>query len=763
MSRSSNNINGKLIITNPVQLQDLVNFTYSFWIRLEGVITSDTTFVFDFGGLKTVFIDSDGRLNVTIYRATTNSTCLTSINTITYNEWQHIAVTYETSSGIISLYISDTSGNWRWEGTSIVGVGNLTSDVGNNIYLLNDSTGADNHFPGSIDEVGIWDRALTTSELQHLAIDRYAPQLISSGLVGAWNISGTNPEIDSVYGNNAIPDPSDLYVTDDVPLILTANPGSESNITVYAPNLTSPTGQEVYNKGVISIGWETKNPPTNQSNITLNDITYEIEYTENHIGRETVWHTIRRRISGQSTSYSWYVGRMLKSDTLRVRIRAFCELLNIYSEYSPSFSDFSVNIFKIISPAILSPLSGNSYADYITIILDEGQTVNTYNQKIRYKIEYQSTKADINWTVLFKDLPVGSTPIRWNIDSLSNSDDYKLKLTVYDPNSDQYTTNYVNDIKISHSGLFYIDTVPPKGIIEFENHNQITNSVDQIINTYVEDEVTDVKDMAFADINLTKTESTKTVLTLGPIQDENSRFDPVQLKDNCSSSLKIGYSPKLQWSFKDESGLMRLDGIFRDYGDNDSCQDRFHGFMQLWKTDEVLTDVFSDKENRDYLVISSTGTSSTESKRVNTAYISTESGKIYRLEPFPIKIYDLGYKITRLNKFVDTIYVFAYNSNTDVAKVYRDDKTDSLTLLTEFTDSLSEIKSVAEYDASLYLGMQNGQLWRFDGTSFSKVNTFDNPVNYLFGDSRYLYIGFFSGTKIYIYNGLAFFGLNVEV
>lgn len=766
MPRSAKDIvNGKITVTNPSQIQGLTEFTYSFWARLEEIPTVDTSYLIEFGGKKYLYIDTNYKIIAEVSRSNINDVLATSENTIPFNEWTHIAFTYKYgSTSELHLYVTDTLGNWREVGTSVSGNGAISSDSGLNLAFLNTSLTGDFRFPGSIAEIGIWNRVLTTEELQHLAVDRYTPSIISTGLVGAWKINGGNPEIDYAYGNNAYPSPSDLPITDDVPMILEDAIGPLSSIVLYAPSLTSPIGGEVFNKGFIEVSWDIKDPPANIETITLSDISYEIEYTENYIGRETVWHTIKKRIKGTTSSYLWYVGRMIKSETLRIRIRSFHEETSICSEYSPSDSNFAVNVFKLSAPVILSPFPGRAYVDYVTIILDESEIINTYNQKVRYKIEYQSTEANIDWTTLYDGLPVGSTPIRWNVENIANSNDYQLKLTAYDSDNNQYATNYVSGIKISHPGLFYIDTKPPIGNIEFETTNNITNKLDQLVNIYADDEVTDIKTMSFSDINLSDSTSEKPVLTLGPIQETNinTYFDPIQVLTCDSTVTGIGDTSKIQWTFKDKSGLMRLNSVFTDYGNNSSCQELNQFFVKLWKTDEVLTDVLTVRENRDFLKLSN-GTTSIETKRVNTAYVSTESGKIYRVEPFPTQIYDIGHKITRLNILSDVMYVFSYNQDTDVSRVYRDDKVDDLYLLSEFTDTLSEINSVAQYNNYLYFGMENGQLWMFDGSSFIKINTFDNPINCLSGDSKYLYIGFFSGTKMILYNGSSFFSLNIEV
>lgn len=53
-------------------------------------------------------------------------------------------------------------------------------------------------FDGKISEFGMWNRILNSTEIQNLAIDRYTPRLIDSGLVVAMRILGIdNPELDT--------------------------------------------------------------------------------------------------------------------------------------------------------------------------------------------------------------------------------------------------------------------------------------------------------------------------------------------------------------------------------------------------------------------------------------------------------------------------------------------------------------------------------------------------------------------------------------
>lgn len=242
---------------------------------------------------------------------------------------------------------------------------------------------------------------------------------------------------------------------------------------IFAPHLTSPKGGEVFNLGKISITWDRNDPPTDDPYEATTLISYEIEYTDNYQGDQTNWHTLKRRIPWTESSYDWIVGKMIKSSSVRVRIRARNSMDGgQFSDWSMSSGDFDVNVFKLVAPAIVSPIGSQVYTDFILIILDEKLTRQTFNQKVRYTLEYASEKRDIDWTVIAKDIPVGQNVVRWDLDSLTPSDDYVLRLTAKnaatsclqssEPTPDQIARRFVYNLKIQQPGMFLIDTKPPR-------------------------------------------------------------------------------------------------------------------------------------------------------------------------------------------------------------------------------------------------------------------------------------------------------------
>ena len=284
-------------------------------------------------------------------------------------------------------------------------------------------------------------------------------------------------------------------------------------MALYAPHIISPKGGEIFNLGEVAISWDRNDPSTDDPYESTTVVSYEIEYTDNYQYENTVWHTLKRRIPWTETSYTWKVGKMIKSSTVRVRIRAKDSLDGGLSDWSMSGADFSINVFKLVPPAIVSPLPSHVYTDFILIILDETITKNTFNQKVRYTLEYSSEKRDIDWTVIVKDLPVGQNVIRWDLDDVSPSDDYILRLTAKnaatsclqssDPTPDQISRRFVYNLKIQQPGMFFIDTKPPQAVLDVESSAGITNELVHTINIFAEDETSDIEQIQIRECDAT--------------------------------------------------------------------------------------------------------------------------------------------------------------------------------------------------------------------------------------------------------------------
>lgn len=544
-----------------------------------------------------------------------------------------------------------------------------------------------------------------------------------------------------------------------------------TNASVYAPHIITPQSSAQYNQGVVNISWDINDPPTS-INTPLRSVTYEIEYTDNYVGSLTNWYSLKKRILHSETSYEWKVGKMIKSNSVRIRIRTKAE--EKYSDWSIS-DEFSINVFSLLAPAIISPLPNTSYADFILIVIDESLTSNTYHQKVRYTLEYSSLEREIDWTVIRSNLPFGSNVIRWNLESLLPSDDYSLRLTVKNQSTschervtedpDQIRRVYVHDISIRQSGMFIIDTKPPQALIEIENSSRVTNQLEQVVNVFAEDLTSGISKIQMRECDASS------ILSLGDLEDP---YDPTggcvpvaELIDNLSQFGKeIGDSTKLQWVFNDQSGLKKLEALLTDFGGNTSVQEASKVFLNSFNSSSQLTDFEIIVEQRDSVVIDeSTSPPSVvvEPGVFEVVYISTSTGELWVLEPFPRLIYTItgSLPIMDIVSFNSLLYLFVYDDSEDTGTAYRHD-TSEPTLINTFTSPLSILRGSAIFDSALYLGFENGQVWRFNGLAFSLLTTFSDSISTMFSDRDYLYIGFQNSSSLQLYNGTIFSEVNLS-
>ena len=561
---------------------------------------------------------------------------------------------------------------------------------------------------------------------------------------------------------------------------------------LFAPHITSPKGDEVFNNGIVLITWDKSDPPSSDEYgaINQNNVSYEIEYTENYKKDQTNWHTLKRRIPWGDTSYEWHVGKMIKSKSVRIRMRARTSVDASVSDWSIISGDFAINVFELIAPAIVNPLPNRTYNDFILIIVDESLTKNTYHQKVRYVFEYSSQKRSIPWTVIARDVPVGQNVIRWNTENLSPSDDYVLRLTVQNaskscfnsdpPIPDQIVRRYVYNITLQQSGTFIIDTKPPSAILEIENFTTgITNELYQTINIFAEDSTTEV-----AQIQLRECDATNE-LGLGNIEVP----PPTNNEEECKSIEQIleeagdipdfdrilgkpqGYSAKTKWTFEDRSGIRKIEALLTDTGGNSSLQQGVRVFQSVFDFESEISDFVLTIENRDDVRIEIPDNPNeppivvTEPSVFEVAYIATSTGQYWVLEPFPRLVFTsaIGRSVKLLSRFNNSIYLLTYLNNeqfSDVGSIFRDDKSQA-TLLFNFPNANSIPKATAEFKNNLYIGLENGEIWRYNGLSFVGLHTFSNSISGIYGDDEYLYIVFENNSLTALYNGTEFFILDM--
>jgi concanavalin A-like lectin/glucanase superfamily protein/Big-like domain-containing protein len=168
------------------------------------------------------------------------------------NQWSHVAVTFDQASGSAVLYLNGTNVVLRNLG-SIVPETALPLNIGLRPVTSSDG-GAGSRFAGKIDELSVYNRALSQSEIQSIYQAGSAgkcpppppPSCVPapSGIVGWWPGEGNGNDI--VGGDNAIVSNGVTYASGEVGLGFNLNGDDTSTILVPdSPALNFGAGQDL--------------------------------------------------------------------------------------------------------------------------------------------------------------------------------------------------------------------------------------------------------------------------------------------------------------------------------------------------------------------------------------------------------------------------------------------------------------------------------------------------------------------------------------
>lgn len=619
----------------------------------------------------------------------------------------------------------------------------------------------------SLAELGVWNRSLDPTEIHQLSSKQYTPDLIPNGLIGSWRLLGEDSSIEpdsTVYGNNLLSGTTSVPVTTHISDMFISFPTIN-----YAPHIISPSNDDMFNHGKVTIEWHNADPPSSNSTADKGNLTYEIEYTDDYDEEHTVWRTLRRRIPYTDSSYDWIVGKTIKSSNVRIRMRAKNVADESVSDWSIS-GTFSINVFDLIPPIVVSPAENRIYTDYVLIVWDETPIRDTFHQKIRYTVEYSSESKSIDWTKIAANIPVGQNVIRWNIEDITPANDYVIRLTARNTSTcqsateetpDQQSVAYVYNIQIQHSGMFLIDTTPPKAKIEIEGNTQnMTSQTHHTLNIYAEDDTTDVETMRIRECDGSN------LLPLGNTEDFTDE-DLCPLED-IMNIKEIPYSPKVRYSLNaDASGFRKIEVLVKDTAGNLSFQEPTRLFLPFFKSLSTITDfiVVIDKDRTKIDMTMEDGYPIvTESSAVyEIMYVATESGDLYILDPFPRLSLELGKKIMKIFMFNEVLYIFTHevisqgSDLVDSTEVYRHTAiiTEAIGPGSSFQKDLQYVAAIDQYKNLMYVGFVSGELWSYNATTYawSKITTFERAIQSMTSDEKFLYIGFQNSSVIALYNG----------
>lgn len=144
-------------------IADAEDFTFSAWVNWQGGVAWQR--IFDIGesnGKNMFFTPSDGsgKLRFTIHNGVDQN--ITTNEALATGEWVHLAVTLEGDTG--KLYV-----NGELAGTNENITANPSDVLGNTNYLGRSRYAADAFFGGQMDDVAVYRKALSETEIKELA------------------------------------------------------------------------------------------------------------------------------------------------------------------------------------------------------------------------------------------------------------------------------------------------------------------------------------------------------------------------------------------------------------------------------------------------------------------------------------------------------------------------------------------------------------------------------------------------------------------
>jgi len=176
-------------------------FTVSAWIKLndgqpsvpESIVGSSSTGDEDKFRVR---VDTDGKIRL-VYKSNAAGSSMDDASTSAVfangaTDWTHIAATFTESGGTVTggLYVNGVSEAGSFSGTAAM-ADFVTS---NNLYIgaLNEASGISEYFDGNIDEVGIWNTALSAGSISNIYNNGVPTDLLadsnSANLQGWWRM-----------------------------------------------------------------------------------------------------------------------------------------------------------------------------------------------------------------------------------------------------------------------------------------------------------------------------------------------------------------------------------------------------------------------------------------------------------------------------------------------------------------------------------------------------------------------------------------------
>lgn len=463
----------------------------------------------------------------------------------------------------------------------------------------------------------------------------------------------------------------------------------------FRPTLTFPLNFDIFS-GVIPITWKEAVP----ADVCGDGVVYELQFTRS-FSRDAGWKTLASDMPARTTSLNFDVSEIPFTEDAGLRIRAR-DSKGLYSDWSHSNEAFTIANHPPNQVVILSPFPNDQFDYCIQATWREPAIRDIDGHDVTYSVEMTSRYSDDDgWTVVptAGSLPNGTTGFTITSFDFPEGSDYGLRVTATDELGLSSPPKMVGPFKILHRGNFIIDTLPPEGTVSINDGAALAANTTVKLSLFATDISTGIKDVRF------KNE-----------------------EEDCWSDWDSFANEKL-WVLPSTDGVKRVFVQYRDYAENvsEACDC------------EIVSRVLCDKGNVTDIEVYN-----------NKLYVAFDvNGNLveYRILvdtaaalPEPV--------ITALARFSNSLYVATFD-DTSGTSVYSFDGRATK----KFGIAGAKALSMQAYNDKLYIGLDDGRIKEYDGTSEMSVYSATSAITRLRTDGAVLYASIQGGGEYAAFDG----------
>lgn len=445
------------------------------------------------------------------------------------------------------------------------------------------------------------------------------------------------------------------------------------DLSFNGPTLVYPNGGEIITANNIIITWFEPSDINEHSKIIWHEILFTESYSK--FG-DTRWKQIAS-VPSNTSSFYWQIPISIKSNSCRIGIRSVNNE-GFRSKISHSSANFVIKPEILPKPAIIEPISGKDYFSYVPIILDPNIISGKFSSRAFYNVSYRSDSLGVDWTTIKSGIPISQRQLYWDVKNLPTSYDYVIKVEVFDNNVIS-EPSYVRNVRVNSLNYFIIDTVPPVGEVDVLDTSDYINYRNVSVRIQAADKTTAVEKYR--------------------LEQEDVVSPPIMYTDSRFRDISV--SEVVPWNVQGDDGIKLIKGRFVDYGGNTLPLLDTRTFFRNYKTsnNEEATAFVADENDN---LWSAFGTDGSVLFFKKTMVASTD------------------YTVSDM-KFYNSVLYLGGTDESNYGYLLKYTNRQISTVLS-FDTSDSVITSMSVFDNKLFMGLENGRIYAFNGATSILIN-----------------------------------------